>query len=205
MLKLDIGCGAAKRSEFIGVDFTGNPDILCNVAIERLPFEDSSVDHIYSSHCLEHIEQNHLLHLFQEMTRVAADDALIELWHPSAFHSETFVFGHVSYLSEAIYDHLGCTYRSFWKDWLGAQWVLREIRYNVEPFVLEDLKVAGIEVDFAVCYMHDVFKEMGIFIQVHRNGSSKPNNYCRFVCNDRDRTIMQLSSGPRRQALCHAK
>jgi hypothetical protein len=40
MLKLDIGCGTRKRPQFTGIDFTGNPDVLCNIALDRLPFDD---------------------------------------------------------------------------------------------------------------------------------------------------------------------
>jgi tetratricopeptide (TPR) repeat protein len=135
------------------------------------------------------------------MTRVAANDALIELWHPHAFHSDAFVFGHINRLSETLYDHLGCTFRSSWKDYLGAQWILQEIWYRVEPFVLEDIKNEGIEIDFAVCYLRDIIKEIGVFIRVDRTGSTGPGNYGRFVCHDRVHTSMRLSDGPRGEAL----
>jgi predicted SAM-dependent methyltransferase len=66
-LALDLGCGESKVShEFIGVDrfkgetarpdgsiFTANPDVLCDV--NRLPYEDGTVDFIVSSHTLEHM------------------------------------------------------------------------------------------------------------------------------------------------------
>lgn len=203
MLKIDVGCGATTRPGFLGMDVAGTPDVLCNVAVDPWPFDDASADHIYSSHCLEHIEHKFLMHVFKEMSRVAADGALIEIWHPHAFHSDAFVLGHVNYLSEAIYDHLGCTYRAFWKDVLATQWVLEEIRYSVESFVLEDIKSAGMEIEFAVCYLRDVIKEFGIFFRVDRTETQGPCNYQRFVCNfpERTTTIMRLSDGPRKEAL----
>jgi hypothetical protein len=35
-----------------------------------------------SSHCVDHVVQDRLWHVFCEFTRVAADDALIEVGHP---------------------------------------------------------------------------------------------------------------------------
>jgi Methyltransferase domain len=201
MLKIDIGCGAAKRPGFIGVDVMGEPDVLCDISSERLPFEDLSADHIFSAHCLEHIAHSSLYHVFKEITRIAANDALIEIWHPHASHSDAFVLGHVNCLSEALYAGL----RQYWSDYLGAQWILQEIRYSIEPHVLEDIKNARMGIDFAVCYLREIIKEIGIFARIDRTGSTKAENYSRFVCQcyDREHTITQLSDGPRLTAVTH--
>jgi hypothetical protein len=47
MLKRDLGCRAAKRPQFIGEDIVGQPDVLGNIAQERLLFDDASADHIF--------------------------------------------------------------------------------------------------------------------------------------------------------------
>jgi tetratricopeptide (TPR) repeat protein len=197
MLKIDIGCGPAKRPDFMGVDFSGEPDVLCDISLEKLPFDDLSVDHIHSAHCLEHIAHKDLLHVFKEMTRVAADNALIELWHPHPFHGDAFVLGHINYLSEALYAGL----RTFWKDTLGAEWVIQEIRYRIEPHVLEDIAAAGIEADFAICYLHDIVKEIGVLVRVERVKSTEVHHYRRFLCHDREHTLLQLADGPRLNSL----
>jgi SAM-dependent methyltransferase len=206
MLKLDIGCGSTPRAGFVGVDIAGTPDVICDVANERLPFENASADHILSSHCLEHIKHDQLLHVLPEMTRVAANGALIEIWHPNVFHSEAFVIGHVNYLSESIYSFTGCLYRSFTTNcWFaGVQWILSEVRYNVEPVVLADMEAAGIDVEFAVSYLRDVIKEMGIFVRIDRTNQVGPNTYGRFICADREHTTLQLADGPRRESRLEA-
>jgi predicted SAM-dependent methyltransferase len=207
MLKLDIGCGSLTRKDFIGVDIVGQPDVLCDIAHQRLPFEDLSVEHIYSSHCIEHIEHNHLAHVFQEITRVSADGGLIEIWHPHASHSDAFVLGHINYLSEALYDHLGCTYRAFWKDCFGAEWVLQEIGYSVDSFVLEDIEHSGMEIDFAISYLREVIRELGVFVRINRSEPVQELTYRRSVykTGDRQHAILELSHGPRRQALPHPR
>jgi|694.fasta_scaffold41825_7 predicted SAM-dependent methyltransferase len=61
MIGINLGCGAKKKEGFIGVDFVEAPnvDFFLNMEKESLPFEDYSIDYVFSSHFLEHIE-NHL-------------------------------------------------------------------------------------------------------------------------------------------------
>jgi hypothetical protein len=183
-------------------------DVLCDISSDRLPFDDLSVDHVYSAHSIEHIAQDRLLHVFQEMTRVSAHGGLIELWHPHVSHSDAFVFGHINYLSEALYDHLGCSHRAFWAQGFGgAQWILEEVRYGIDQFVLEDVQEAGIDIDFAVSYFREIIKELGAFIRVDRSGVPGPSQYRRSVCVmwNRTDTIRQLTDGPRRRSLSTAR
>lgn len=69
---LDMGCGPTKAfPHFIGVDsckdtelfgISMRPDVVCDVAdpaAVAATFEPASVDAIFSSHCLEHIEDHH--------------------------------------------------------------------------------------------------------------------------------------------------
>jgi tetratricopeptide (TPR) repeat protein len=202
MLKIDLGCGPVKRPDFVGVDSSWETDVRCDIASERLPFDDMSADHIFSSHCLEHISHNKLYHVLQEISRVAADDALIEIWHPYAFHGDAFVLGHVNYLSEELYAGL----HFYWRDYLGAAWQIEEVRYCVESHVLEDIRAAGIDEDFAVCYMHAIVREIGIFMRVKRGTPSpqwppETDYYARFLCAGRDQPILQLADGPRTKPL----
>src|SRR5262249_36274695 len=109
------------------------------------------------------------------------------------------VLGHFNLLSEELYVGL----RHYWSDYLGARWIIQEIRYSIEPHVLEDIKNAGVGIDFAVSYLREIIKEIGIFARIDRTGSTRPKNYSRFVCRsyDREHTITQLSDGPRSTAL----
>src|SRR5207247_2157173 len=92
------------------------------------------------------------------------------------------------------------------RDYLGAAWTIQEVRYCVESHVLDDIRAAGIDEDFAVCYMHGVVREIGIFIRVKR-GTPVPQSpprtdyYGRFLYLDRDRQILQLADGPRTKPL----
>ncbi len=49
---------------------------------EGLPFEDNSVDYIYSEHCLEHVCPCKWKYVLSEIARVAADGCILELKLP---------------------------------------------------------------------------------------------------------------------------
>lgn len=59
-LKLDLGCGTRKREGFLGVDrrkFDG-VDIVHDLMVMPWPWDDNSVEEVYCSHLLEHLDHN---------------------------------------------------------------------------------------------------------------------------------------------------
>jgi hypothetical protein len=74
MLKIDLGCGTNKRKdgEWVGVDvmdFEG-VDIVMDLAKEKWPWEDDSVDEAHASHFVEHLEPMERVHFVNELYRV---------------------------------------------------------------------------------------------------------------------------------------
>jgi len=68
-IKLDIGCGAQKRDEdYTGVDNTATADV--KAEMWALPFDDSTVDAIWSSHSLEHVGVYKVAQTLREWLRV---------------------------------------------------------------------------------------------------------------------------------------
>lgn len=83
MLSIDIGCGTRRHPKAtVGVDILALPgvDKVCNFETDPLPFEDNSVDAVYTSHTLEHIRN--LDHLLREIVRVAKPDAPVHVVVP---------------------------------------------------------------------------------------------------------------------------
>ena len=74
--KLDIGCGKNKREGFTGVDQyeMDNVDIVCDLR-KPWPFEDDSIEEIYCSHFIEHLESKDRVHFYNELYRVMKKDA----------------------------------------------------------------------------------------------------------------------------------
>ena len=84
MVKLDLGCGIRKREGFLGVDsraFDG-VDVVCNLGVDRWPWEDNSVDEAHSSHMVEHLNAEQRIHFVNELHRVLKKGAKCNLTIP---------------------------------------------------------------------------------------------------------------------------
>lgn len=68
MIKLDIGSGPNPIPGFAGIDPYCKTDY--KAEMWHLPFDDSSVDEIFSSHALEHIPQKMVVPTLREWKRV---------------------------------------------------------------------------------------------------------------------------------------
>lgn len=77
-IKLDLGCGIrkedhpTKQAGFIGVDLypVEGVDIEHDLSVFPWPFEDNSVDEIYSSHFLEHFDGDTFIKIMEECYRI---------------------------------------------------------------------------------------------------------------------------------------
>lgn len=70
--KLDLGCGTRKQEGHLGIDKIAFPgvDFVCNLGVDRLPFENNVIDEIYCSHFLEHLTAEQRIYLINEAHRV---------------------------------------------------------------------------------------------------------------------------------------
>ena len=133
---------------------------------ERYPFEDRSVDAVFSAHFLEHIEEPN--HVFGEIGRICKDGAKIEFWTPYAFTNEAFVYGHLHFLTEET----GCTSAprtgtSSSGCSVAAGSCTHRLRHPARGAVSE-IEDAGFSLDFAVKYMKGVANEFGVEIEFRR-------------------------------------
>lgn len=58
-----------------------DPDMIVDIE-EGLPFKDNVAEHIYSSHCLEHVRPDKWQFVLDEVMRVAKDGCILELELP---------------------------------------------------------------------------------------------------------------------------
>jgi len=70
MINLDVGSGTIPIEGFVGVDPYNTPKNGVKAFAENLPYEDNSVDEIYSSHALEHIVKLRVVPTLKEWYRV---------------------------------------------------------------------------------------------------------------------------------------
>ena len=81
-MKLDIGCGRNKKADFLGVDCAVEvrPDIVADMW--SVPFDDDSVDEIFSTHALEHAYKGQVVPTLKEWERLLRPGGTIDLEVP---------------------------------------------------------------------------------------------------------------------------
>tara|TARA_Y100001960_G_C14642465_1_gene811601 strand:+ start:396 stop:992 length:597 start_codon:yes stop_codon:yes gene_type:complete len=72
--KLNIGSGKTYIPGFINIDISNKADIVMDIGKEKLPFENNSIDVIFSYHTLEHIDD--YLFALSEIYRVLKHNGL---------------------------------------------------------------------------------------------------------------------------------
>ncbi|WP_250125048.1 methyltransferase domain-containing protein [Chroococcidiopsis sp. CCMEE 29] len=168
-LKIDLGCGPCKKEGTIGIDVQEQPGVDCilDLQSEPLPFPDKSVEYVYSSHFLEHVESAHYVaKIFAEISRVCVDGAELEFWTPYTWSNSAFIFGHNLFFNEDHYLHPCVWHYDFWEKALKGRWLLKEITYIINPDVLVELYRNKISIDFAQKYYKGIVREFGVFIEV---------------------------------------
>lgn len=87
-IKLDIGCGKSKQAGFVGVDSIAFDvvDHVLDVRQTPWPWADESVDEIYTSHFVEHLEREEWVPFFNECYRVLKKGAKLRMIVPHWSH-----------------------------------------------------------------------------------------------------------------------
>lgn len=95
-MKIDVGCGNKCKDGFIGLDRKRckGVKIICDIE-EGLPFENNSVEEIFSSNCLEHLKEPMVT--IEEFYRVLKPNAKCVIIVPYAFHPRASVPTHKTF------------------------------------------------------------------------------------------------------------
>jgi predicted SAM-dependent methyltransferase len=85
-MKLNLGCGDLLLEGFINCDlFNSSADIKCDV--KKLPFEDNSIEEIYSSHVIEHFNFFEAFEVLKEWKRVLKENGWLIIETPDLLAS----------------------------------------------------------------------------------------------------------------------
>lgn len=173
-IRVDLGCGNAKREGFIGLDYVEGPQVdhVLDLTKDRYPFDDDTVDEVFSAHFLEHIEVPN--HVFSEISRICKDGARIEFWTPYAFSEEAFLYGHLHHLTELQWMHFCVSHRDAHAPMLGGRWLLHNVNFVVPPDTARDLEGYGIPMTFAVKYLKGIVFEFGVDVEFRRDLAVPP-------------------------------
>jgi len=81
-LKINLGAGTQRIQGFISIDLYGKPDIKMTIGKYKLPFNDGSVQMVYSSHFLEHISFEISKTLLRDVRRVMVGGGIVRISVP---------------------------------------------------------------------------------------------------------------------------
>lgn len=115
-IRLDLGCGNNKKEGHIGVDRDPqfNPDVLLDFGKERLPWDDGTVDEVWSSHSFEHLWPWERVHLANELYRVMKPGARATVIVPH--YAGARALGDFSHAWVAVYDQWPVYTNKAWRD-----------------------------------------------------------------------------------------
>jgi SAM-dependent methyltransferase len=106
---LDIGCGPNTHPEFINLDYGWYPGVdLCWDITKGIPLSDSSIEGIYSEHCLEHISFLSIESILGECFRVLRPGGTLRIIVPDG---EIYLTGYSDLLRHKEAQELPYSYR----------------------------------------------------------------------------------------------
>jgi SAM-dependent methyltransferase len=169
---LELGCGANKREGFFGIDIAPGPavDLVLDIEREALPFADSSIERVYSSHTFEHLEApGSPIQTLREIMRVAKHGAEVEIWTPFGKSDDALLFGHKVFYTETHWKHVCFEYDDFYfGENVPGRFIWRRTQYLIYPEILERLRELRIPLDFALTHMTNIALEFGVFLEVDK-------------------------------------
>ena len=95
-MKIELGGGGRPRGDgFLNVDLVPGADIKHDLDVRPYPFDDDTITEVYSSHCLEHLDDPHSV--LVELCRICVPGALVEIRvpHPSSDLAMVWTHKHV--------------------------------------------------------------------------------------------------------------
>ncbi len=102
-MKIELGGGQYPvGGEWVNVDKIDHSSVKYHVDFDAagmwLPFEDESIDAVYSSHCFEHVVE--LKNLLHEVVRVCKVGATVEIRVPAPFSAMAMCHDHVQVIAD---------------------------------------------------------------------------------------------------------
>ena len=185
---VELGCGSHKRDGYFGIDIAPGEavDLVLDIEHDRLPFDDDSVDHVYSSHTFEHlVAEGSPIMTLREIMRIARHGAIVEIWTPHGRSDDGLLFGHGVFYTETHWKHICYMYDDFY---LGEgtrgrfKWV--RTQYVLSPGILDELVALRIPVETALDHMQNISMEFGVFLEVDktRTKAESPQLPVRELC-----------------------
>lgn len=128
-IRLEIGCGKKPRKGFITCDVRKLPSIDYVCQADELPFDDNTLDEIYSRHLIEHFTLKEFLKVLQEWNRVLKTNGEIYIVCPNLlWHLQQIVKGK----HQSFYNKKSGENDRYWG--FGSLFGWQQDKYDVHKF-----------------------------------------------------------------------
>jgi ubiquinone/menaquinone biosynthesis C-methylase UbiE len=133
VLRVEIGGGTRDRGDgWVNVDQIDSADIVHDLNSLPWPFDDESVDELYSSHCIEHVESDR--DFIREVARICRVGARVEIRAPDAMSEMANIYGHKTVFSINVVRHADHVFPElFWSN-CDRRLKLDRIEYGADDY-----------------------------------------------------------------------
>ena len=177
---------------------------MVDLTTEKIPLPDRSAEYIYSSHFFEHIKYPN--NVFSEISRIAADGAVLEIWTPYAYSDSAFCYGHEIFVTEELWKQICVEHPDFYYPIINARWFLKKIVYVVDIDAHDEIVKNGFDIEFAIKYFKGVVREIGVFIEIRHArvpAFAQPEQFYAFYRDDRYHPFAGGRGGERGEKRVH--
>lgn len=102
-MKLDLGCADKKQEGYIGMDVRDWGQEIVRDIKRGLPFSDGTLEEVYTSHFMEHIERGEEIYfVLSEVYRVLEPNGTFVIRVPHSDGRHAFYPDHLSYWNEEM-------------------------------------------------------------------------------------------------------
>lgn len=128
-MQIEIGGGTRHRgAPWVNVDLCETADIVHDLNMTPWPLENESVDAVYTSHCIEHVNCPHTF--IREICRICRVGATVEIRCPDPMSEMAMTAGHRHVFSINMVRHMDIFPDLFWTGRLRR---LRHVRTESGP------------------------------------------------------------------------
>ncbi|MEZ5045404.1 MAG: methyltransferase domain-containing protein [Chitinophagaceae bacterium] len=154
--KIEIGCGISPRKGYKSCDIRDLPGVDYVCSAHQLPFENNSVDEIYTRHVIEHFSLKEFLEVLQEWNRVLKTDGIVYMICPNLlYHCEQML----KYPHESFYTKTRGENQRYWG--MGSLFGWQQNEYDIHKFGYYFELLRDILTDFGFDQIDDLTNKEG--------------------------------------------
>jgi len=160
-MKIDLGCGNAKKKGFVGIDINKykNVDIVYDLN-KGIPIPNNNVDEVNCSHIIEHIDNADFF--LREIYRVCKPNALVVIRSPYYSYKFSMNPGHRNTYCDDWFKEV---IENFYNDLFE----IIKIEYKECQDIREELRQYEINFEFAKKHLNNIIEEFTIFLRIKKS------------------------------------